>query len=209
MSRRSMASISRWSAAARSASSANPAAARSVTSLSVMRLVPPPGPHRRGRDPVRRQQPARSVAGTDARHPRQPHRDDLPGADDRLNPVFTVGDQITEAMRAHDRIASAAALRSRAIDAAAPGGHPRAGAPLRRISAPDVGRHAPARDDRHGAGVRTRSADRRRAHHRARRDHPGADPRPAARAAAADRHGDHADHPRSRRGRGNGRTRSR
>ena len=34
-----------------------------------------------------------------------------------LNPVFTVGDQITEAMRAHDRSASAAALRSRAISA--------------------------------------------------------------------------------------------
>jgi peptide/nickel transport system ATP-binding protein len=34
-----------------------------------------------------------------------------------LNPVFTVGDQITEAMRAHDRTASFAALRSRAIDA--------------------------------------------------------------------------------------------
>ena len=36
-----------------------------------------------------------------------------------LNPVFTVGDQITEAMRAHDRTASAAALRARAIAALA------------------------------------------------------------------------------------------
>jgi peptide/nickel transport system ATP-binding protein/oligopeptide transport system ATP-binding protein len=34
-----------------------------------------------------------------------------------LNPVFTVGDQITEAMRAHDSTASAAELRERAIDA--------------------------------------------------------------------------------------------
>jgi peptide/nickel transport system ATP-binding protein/oligopeptide transport system ATP-binding protein len=34
-----------------------------------------------------------------------------------LNPVFTVGDQITEAMRAHDRTASATALRARAIEA--------------------------------------------------------------------------------------------
>jgi peptide/nickel transport system ATP-binding protein/oligopeptide transport system ATP-binding protein len=34
-----------------------------------------------------------------------------------LNPVFTVGDQITEAMRAHDRTASFSALRSRAIGA--------------------------------------------------------------------------------------------
>jgi len=34
-----------------------------------------------------------------------------------LNPVFTVGDQITEAMRAHDRSTSSAALKARAIDA--------------------------------------------------------------------------------------------
>ncbi len=34
-----------------------------------------------------------------------------------LNPVFTVGDQITEAMRAHDRGASDKALRSKAIAA--------------------------------------------------------------------------------------------
>ncbi|HEV3246305.1 MAG TPA: ABC transporter ATP-binding protein [Beijerinckiaceae bacterium] len=34
-----------------------------------------------------------------------------------LNPVFTVGDQITEAMRAHDHTASSGALRSRAIAA--------------------------------------------------------------------------------------------
>jgi peptide/nickel transport system ATP-binding protein/oligopeptide transport system ATP-binding protein len=34
-----------------------------------------------------------------------------------LNPVFTVGDQITEAMRAHDRASSSAELKARAIDA--------------------------------------------------------------------------------------------
>ena len=34
-----------------------------------------------------------------------------------LNPVFTVGDQITEAMRAHDRRASNAELRTRAVAA--------------------------------------------------------------------------------------------
>ena len=34
-----------------------------------------------------------------------------------LNPVFTVGDQITEAMRAHDRASSKADLRARAIKA--------------------------------------------------------------------------------------------
>ena len=34
-----------------------------------------------------------------------------------LNPVFTAGDQITEAMRAHDRTASSAALKAKAIAA--------------------------------------------------------------------------------------------
>ena len=47
-----------------------------------------------------------------------------------LNPVFTVGDQIVEAMRAHDRTASAAALRSRAIEALA---RVRIPAPERRL----------------------------------------------------------------------------
>ncbi len=88
---------------------------KSVLSLSVMRLVRPPG---------------RIAAGQimfDGRNLL-----DLPPAQMRdirgnriamifqepmtsLNPVFTVGDQITEAMRAHDRTASNAALRSRAI----------------------------------------------------------------------------------------------
>jgi peptide/nickel transport system ATP-binding protein/oligopeptide transport system ATP-binding protein len=47
-----------------------------------------------------------------------------------LNPVFTVGDQITEAMRAHDRTASAAALKARAIEAL---GRVRIPAPARRF----------------------------------------------------------------------------
>ena len=104
-------------AAARSASSVKSGCGKSVLSLSVMRLVPPPG---------------RIAAGRimfDGRNLL-----DLPPAQMRairgnriamifqepmtsLNPVFTVGDQITEAMRAHDRAASAAALRSRAIAA--------------------------------------------------------------------------------------------
>jgi len=47
-----------------------------------------------------------------------------------LNPVFTVGEQITEAMRAHDRTASAAALRARAVAAL---GRVRIPAPERRF----------------------------------------------------------------------------
>ncbi|MGA3404053.1 MAG: ABC transporter ATP-binding protein [Acetobacteraceae bacterium] len=92
---------------------------KSVLSLSVMRLVPSPG---------------RIAAGSitfDGRNLL-----DLPPAEMRairgnriamifqepmtsLNPVFTAGDQIMEAMRAHDRTASSAALRARAIEALA------------------------------------------------------------------------------------------
>ncbi|HUN43529.1 MAG TPA: ABC transporter ATP-binding protein [Acetobacteraceae bacterium] len=92
---------------------------KSVLSLSIMRLVPPPGRVDAGRIVFE----GRNLL-------------DLPLADMRairgnriamvfqepmtsLNPVFTAGDQIVEAMRAHDRSASAAALRARAIEALA------------------------------------------------------------------------------------------
>ncbi len=92
---------------------------KSVLSLSIMRLVPPPGRIAGG---------AITFEGRNLL--------DLPPAEMRairgnriamifqepmtsLNPVFTAGDQITEAMRAHDRVASSAALRERAIAALA------------------------------------------------------------------------------------------
>jgi peptide/nickel transport system ATP-binding protein/oligopeptide transport system ATP-binding protein len=92
---------------------------KSVLSLSVMRLVPSPG---------------RIAGGTILFDGRDLLG--LPPAEMRairgnriamifqepmtsLNPVFTAGDQIMEAMRAHDHSASAAALRSRAIEALA------------------------------------------------------------------------------------------
>ena len=90
---------------------------KSMLSLSVMRLVPPPGRVAAGRI---------LFEGTDLLT--------LPNAAMRsirgkriamifqepmtsLNPVFTVGDQITEAMRAHDRRATNADLKRRAIAA--------------------------------------------------------------------------------------------
>ena len=90
---------------------------KSMLSLSVMRLVPPPGRIATGRV---------LFEGTDLLT--------LPNARMRsirgnriamifqepmtsLNPVFTAGDQITEAMRAHDRRASSADLKRRAIAA--------------------------------------------------------------------------------------------
>jgi peptide/nickel transport system ATP-binding protein/oligopeptide transport system ATP-binding protein len=90
---------------------------KSVLSLSIMGLVPPPGRIAAGRI---------LFAGRDLAT--------LPPAEMRairgnriamifqepmtsLNPAFTIGDQITEAMRAHDRQASAQSLRTRAIAA--------------------------------------------------------------------------------------------
>ncbi len=92
---------------------------KSVLSLSVMRLVPPPGRIAGGsitfdgRD-LLRLPPAemRAIRGNRiAMIFQEPMTS--------LNPVFTAGDQIVEAMRAHDRTASNAALRARAIEALA------------------------------------------------------------------------------------------
>jgi peptide/nickel transport system ATP-binding protein len=90
---------------------------KSMLSLSVMRLVPPPGVIAAGRvmfDGV-------DLAGLAPEAMR-----DIRGRRigmifqepmTSLNPVFSVGDQIIEAMRAHDRTATGAALRARAIAA--------------------------------------------------------------------------------------------
>ena len=103
---------------------------KSVLSLSIMRLVPNPGRVAAGRV---------MFEGRDLLS--------LPMADMRqirgariamifqepmtsLNPVFTVGDQITEAMRAHDRSSSSAALKAKAIEAL---GRVRIPAPARRF----------------------------------------------------------------------------
>ncbi len=103
---------------------------KSMLSLSVMRLVPQPGRVAAGqvmfdgRD-LLGLSPAemRAVRG---RRIAMIFQEPMTS----LNPVFTVGDQITEAMRAHDRTASAAALKSRAIAAL---GRVRIPAPERRF----------------------------------------------------------------------------
>jgi peptide/nickel transport system ATP-binding protein/oligopeptide transport system ATP-binding protein len=90
---------------------------KSVLSLSVMRLVPPPGRNAggrvlfEGRDLLALPEEAmRDIRGNRiAMIFQEPMTS--------LNPAFTVGDQITEAMRAHDRTASERALRAKAIAA--------------------------------------------------------------------------------------------
>ena len=91
-----------------------------------------------------------------------------------LNPLMTVGEQISEVMRVHDAYPGPARLaRAGTAGLRRPA---RSGHAVPRLSVPPVRRPAPARDDRHGAGAGTGAADRRRAHHRAGRDHAGADP---------------------------------
>ena len=90
---------------------------KSVLSLSVMRLVPPPGRIDTGRI---------MFDGRNLLDLSMPEMRAIRGSRiamifqepmTSLNPVFTAGDQIMEAMRAHDRTASAAALRTHAIEA--------------------------------------------------------------------------------------------
>ena len=88
---------------------------KSMLSLSVMRLVPQPGRISAGRV---------MFDGRDLLTLSPHEMRDIRGNRiamifqepmTSLNPVFTVGNQITEAMRAHDRGASSAALRAKAI----------------------------------------------------------------------------------------------
>ncbi len=90
---------------------------KSVLSLSVMRLVPPPGRIAQGRALFEGQDllsaSAAVMRGLRGNRIAMIFQEPMTS----LNPVFTVGDQITEAMRAHDRRASAVRLRARAAEA--------------------------------------------------------------------------------------------
>ena len=116
-----------------------------------------------------------------------------------FNPVYRVGTQIVEAIRAHRREIGDKEARERAVEMLDSVGIPDAGPARRRLPARVLRRHAPAGDDRDGAGAGARRADRRRADDRARRHRPGADPRPARAAQPRARPGDDPDHPRPRR----------
>ena len=77
-----------------------------------------------------------------------------------LNPVYTVGWQIAEQLRAHETLTRRAADQ-RAVELLRSVGVPQAPAPRPRLSPTVLGRHAPARDDRDGALVQPVAADRR------------------------------------------------
>ena len=159
--------------------------------------APPRRPHRRRPGPVRRRGPAHQDRARDACGPRRPDLDDPAGPDARLNPVFTVGEQIAEPLRIHQRLARPRALAAGQGDAE-PGAHPVAGAPAARLSAPDERRHAPARGRRHQPGLPSGHPHRGRADDLAGRDHPGPVPPPAQGPAAGDGPGPDLHHPRLR-----------
>ena len=90
---------------------------KSMLSLSVMGLVPQPGRVTQGRVLFRDQDlltlPPRAMRDIRGKGIAMIFQEPMTS----LNPVFTVGDQITEAMAAHDHGASRAQLRTRAIAA--------------------------------------------------------------------------------------------
>ena len=91
-----------------------------------------------------------------------------------LNPCFTIGWQIAEALRVHlDLSRSAARARHRSV---APGRHSGTGTTDCRVPASAVGGHEPAGDDRDGDRLQSAAADCRRTHDRAGCHNPEADP---------------------------------
>ena len=78
-----------------------------------------------------------------------------------LDPTFTIGSQMAEAIRLHEKVSKVARARegSRAVD---PGAHSRCRAPIGRLPAPAVRWNASAGHDRHGIVVSPASAHRRR-----------------------------------------------
>ncbi len=90
---------------------------KSMLSLSVMRLVPPPGRVAAGRVLFDGQDllalPASAMRAVRGRDVAMIFQEPMTS----LNPVHSIGDQIMEAMRAHDAAASSNDLRQRAIEA--------------------------------------------------------------------------------------------
>ena len=158
---------------------------KSVTANSILRLIPEPPGKIAGSHPLPRHRPAAAL--------RQARCASMRGNDicmifqepmTSLNPVLTIGRQLGETLRLHQRRRAAARPTKGAVEMLQLVGIPEAKRRVREYPAPALRRHAPARDDRHRAGLQPEAADRRRADHRAGRHHPGADPGPDARPEA-------------------------
>ena len=98
-----------------------------------------------------------------------------------LDPAFTVGDQIAEAVRSHLGRRAARRRGSGRWSCSTASASPTPPKRAQRLPAHVQRGHVPAGDDRHGPRLRARAAHRRRADHRPRRDGAGPDPGPAAR----------------------------
>ena len=130
---------------------------KSVTALSVMRLVDDPG---HIADESRIVFDGRDLAGLDEREMEHIRGDEISMIFQEpmtsLNPVYTVGDQIAEAVRSHESVGASEAS-ARAVEMLELVGHPGGGAARERLSAPALGRDAAARDDRRSRSRATRS----------------------------------------------------
>jgi len=117
---------------------------KSMLSLSVMRLVPSPGRVAAGRVVFDGQDlltlPNHGMRAIRGNRIGMIFQEPMTS----LNPVFTVGDQITEAMRAHDRRASKAELHARAVAA------------LDRVRIPAAGRRFDEYPHQMSGGMRQR-----------------------------------------------------
>ncbi len=113
-----------------------------------------------------------------------------------LNPVFTVGFQIAEALKYHRGMERAAARRP-AIELL---DHVRIPNARERFDSFPHTLYAPARHDRHGARLRAEAAHCRRAHDCPRCDRPATDPRSHQIAAERDGHVGAVHYPRYGRG---------
>ena len=111
-----------------------------------------------------------------------------------LNPVLSIGAQLTDVLQAHRPDLSQAERPGAGRRAAGHGRHHRR--PARQLPARAVRRHAAARDDRDGPRPRAAGRDHGRADHRAGRGHPAGDPRGADGAARAARLRRAVHHPR-------------
>ena len=162
---------------------------KSVTSLSIMRLLSPPGRIVGGRILYRTSDgrvldlatlPEKQMRAIRGREIAMIFQEPMTS----LNPLFTVGDQIIEMIRLHESVSAGEARQ-------------RARRMLELVEIPAADRRLDDYPHQMSGGMRQRAmialalscnpraADRRRADDRARRDDPGADPGPAAPAAAA------------------------
>ncbi len=160
-----------------SASSGESGCGKSVTALSIMRLLDiPPAEIASGQIMFE----GRDLLTLSGEEMRQVRGNDIAMIFQEpmtsLNPVFTVGDQIAEAVIQHKKLSRKAAW-DKAVESHPPRRDQQPGTAGQAVPPRDVGRHAPAGDDRDGALVRPEAAHRRRADDRPRRDDPGPDPR--------------------------------